>query len=66
MSEELENIEDVEDQTDAQSLAEIELFFDMAIKLEDTKFNLYPRDAEEMQLKLIKLVQQRLEWFDYE
>lgn len=66
MSEELEDIEDAEEQTDAQSLAEIELFFDMAMKLEDQKFNLYPKDGQEMQQLLIKLVKQRLEWFDYE
>ena len=66
MSEELEDIEDAEKQTDAQSLAEIELFFDMAMKLEDQRFNLYPKDGQEMQQLLIKLVKQRLEWFDYE
>jgi hypothetical protein len=66
MSEELEDIEDAEEQTDSQSLAEIELFFDMAMKLEDQKFNIYPKDGQEMQQLLIKLVKQRLEWFDYE
>jgi hypothetical protein len=66
MSEELEDIEDAEEQSDSQSLAEIDLFFRMAIELEQNEFNLYPRDAEEMQLKLIQLVKQRLEWFDYE
>jgi hypothetical protein len=66
MSEELEDIEDAEEQSDSQSLAEIELFFDMAMKLEDQKFNLYPKDGQEMQQLLIKLVKQRLEWFDYE
>ena len=66
MSEELEDIEDAEDQTDSQSLAEIELFFDMAMKLEDQKFNLYPKDGQEMQQLLIKLVKQRLEWFNFE
>jgi hypothetical protein len=66
MSEEIEDIEDAEEQTDNQSLAEIELFFDMAMKLEEQKFNLYPKDGQEMQQLLIKLVRQRLEWFDYE
>jgi hypothetical protein len=66
MSEELEDIEDAEEQTDSQSLAEIELFFDMAMKLEDQKFNLYPKDGQEMQQLLIKLVKQRLEWFNFE
>lgn len=59
-------IEEIEQQDDGQSLAEIELFFRMAIELEQNKFNLYPRDAEEMQLQLINLVKQRLEWFNYE
>lgn len=59
-------IEGIEQQDDGQSLAEIELFFRMAIELEQNKFNLYPRDAEEMQLQLINLVKQRLEWFNYE
>ena len=66
MSEELEDIEDAEEQTDSQSLAEIELFFDMAMKLEDQKFNIYPKDGQEMQQLLIKLVKQRLEWFNFE
>ena len=66
MSEELEDIEDAEEQTDSQSLAEIELFFEMAMKLEETKFNLYPKDGQEMQQLLIKLVKQRLEWFNFE
>jgi hypothetical protein len=66
MGEELEDIEDAEEQTDSQSLAEIELFFDMAMKLEDQKFNLYPKDGQEMQQLLIKLVKQRLEWFNFE
>lgn len=38
----------------------------MAMKLEETKFNLYPRDAEEMQLTLINLIKQRLEFFKFE
>ncbi len=59
-------IQEIEQQDDSQSLAEIELFFRMAIELEQNKFNLYPRDAEEMQLQLINLVKQRLEWFNYE
>jgi hypothetical protein len=63
-----ENVEldEIQEQDDNQSLAEIELFFRMAIELEQNKFNLYPRDAEEMQLKLINLVKQRLDWFEYE
>jgi hypothetical protein len=63
-----ENVEldEIQEQDDSTSLAEIELFFRMAIELEQNKFNLYPRDAEEMQLKLINLVKQRLDWFEYE
>ena len=63
-----ENVEldEIQEQDDNQSLTEIELFFRMAIELEQNKFNLYPRDAEEMQLKLINLVKQRLDWFEYE
>lgn len=59
-------LDEIQEQDDNQSLAEIELFFRMAIEIEQTKFNLYPRDAEEMQLKLINLIKQRLEWFEYE
>lgn len=51
---------------DGQSLIEIEIFFDMAMKLEDTKFNLYPKDSQEIQETLIKLIKQRLEYFKYE
>jgi len=62
----LENIEDIEEVTDTQTLAEIQLFFSMAMDLENTKFNLYPRQSEEMQLKCIELVLKRLEFFEYE
>lgn len=41
MSDEIEDIEDAQEQTDQQSLAEIELFFRMAIDLEQNKFNLF-------------------------
>ena len=61
-----ENIEDIEEITDGQSLAEIELFFRMAIELESNKFNLYPEQANKMQLKCINLVLQRLEFFEFE
>lgn len=60
------DLDEIQEQDDSTSLAEIELFFRMAIELEQNKFNLYPRDAEEMQLKLINLVKQRLDWFEYE
>jgi hypothetical protein len=33
---------------------------------EEQKFNLYPKDGQEMQQLLIKLVKQRLEWFNFE
>ncbi len=39
------NLDDIEEVADSQTLSEIEIFFDMAMKLEETKFNLYPRDA---------------------
>jgi len=60
------NLDDIEEVADSQTLSEIEIFFDMAMKLEETKFNLYPRDAEEMQLTLINLIKQRLEFFKFE
>lgn len=60
------NLEETEEIADSQSLAEIELFFDMAMKLEDQKFNLYPEDSQKMQRTLIELVMQRLEFFKFE
>jgi hypothetical protein len=66
MAEHTENTEEIEEIADSEVLAEIDLFFRMAIELEQNKFNLYPRDAEEMQLKLIKLVKQRLDFFEFE
>jgi len=59
-------LDDIEEVTDGQTLVEIELFFDMAMKLEETKFNLYPQDAQEMQKTLIDLVKQRLEFFKFD
>lgn len=61
-----DKIEDIAEITDSQTLAEIQLFFNMAMDLENTKFNLYPRQCEEMQLKCIELVLKRLEFFEYE
>jgi hypothetical protein len=61
-----EKIEEIEEVGDLQTLEEIKLFFDMAIELENNKFNLYPKKADEMQLKCIELVMQRLEFFEFE
>lgn len=61
-----ENLDDIEEVTDSQTLTEIEIFFDMAMKLEETKFNLYPQDSQEMQRTLINLIKQRLEFFKFE
>jgi hypothetical protein len=66
MAENAENHEELEEVGDSQSLAEIDLFFDMAIKLEENKFNLYPDLANKMQLKCIQLILQRLEFFEFE
>jgi hypothetical protein len=66
MAEHTENTEELQEIADEQSLAEIDLFFDMAIKLEENKFNLYPDLANKMQLKCINLVMQRLDFFEFE
>jgi hypothetical protein len=58
--------EEIEEKTDIDTLAEIDLFFRMAIELENNKFNLYPKQAEKMQLKCIELILQRLEFFEFE
>jgi hypothetical protein len=60
------NIDDIEEIEDSQTLVELELFFDMAMKLEDQKFNLYPNESQEMQRTLIDLIKQRLEFFKFE
>jgi hypothetical protein len=60
------NLDDIEEIADSQSLVEIEIFFDMAMKLEETKFNLYPTESQEMQRTLIDLIKQRLEFFRFE
>jgi hypothetical protein len=59
-------LEDIEEIEDSQSLVEIEIFFDMAMKLEEMKFNLYPTESHEMQRTLIDLIKQRLEFFKFE
>lgn len=60
------NLEDIEEVADSQSLIEIEIFFDMAMKLEENNFNLYPQEGKEIQRTLIDLIKQRLEFFKYE
>jgi hypothetical protein len=60
------NIDNIEEIEDSQTLVELELFFDMAMKLEDQKFNLYPNESQEMQRTLIDLIKQRLEFFKFE
>jgi len=60
------NIGDIEEIEDSQTLVELELFFDMAMKLEETNFNLYPQEGKEMQRTLIDLIKQRLEFFKFE
>jgi hypothetical protein len=60
------NIDDIEEIEDSQTLVELELFFDMAMKLEDQKFNLYPNESQEIQRTLIDLIKQRLEFFKFE
>lgn len=60
------DLDDIEEIEDSQTLVELELFFDMAMKLEDQKFNLYPNESQEMQRTLIDLIKQRLEFFKFE
>lgn len=45
-------------------LGEIELFFNIAMRLEENKFNLYPKESQEIQEKCINLVIQRLNEYD--
>ncbi len=61
MSEQATEIEFIED---SQILLELETFFNMAIEIEKNKFNLYPDEANEMQLKCINLVMKRLEMYE--
>ena len=60
------NLEDIEEVEDSQTLMEIETFFDMAMKLEENNFNLYPQEGKEIQRTLIDLIKQRLEFFRFE
>lgn len=65
MAEEI-HIEDAEFITDSQSLDEIECFSKLLFSLEEVGLNMFPNKKTELQGKLIKLIEQRLENFEYE
>ena len=63
MSEELDNIEQVDD---TQLSMELQVFVGCLAELEHADLNLFPKDKQDIQTKLIKLVKQRLEFLDFE
>lgn len=65
MAEEI-HIEDIEFVTDAATLDEIECFSKLLFSLEEVGLNMFPNKKTELQAKLLKLIEQRLENFEYE
>lgn len=65
MAEEI-HTEDIEFVTDAATLDEIECFSKLLFSLEEVGLNMFPNKKTELQDKLIKLIEQRLENFEYE
>jgi hypothetical protein len=63
MSEELDDIEQVDD---TQLSMELQVFVGCLAEIEHADFNLFPRDKQDIQTKLIKLVKQRLDFLDFE
>jgi hypothetical protein len=63
MSEELDELENVDD---TQLSMELQVFVSSLADLENADFNLFPRDKQEIQSKLIKLIKQRLDFLDFE
>ena len=63
MSEELDDIEQVDD---TQLSMELQVFVGCLAELEHADLNLFPKDKQDIQTKLIKLVKQRLEFLDFE
>lgn len=63
MSEELDDIEQVDD---TQLSMELQVFVGCLAELEHADLNLFPRDKQDIQMKLIKLVKQRLDFLDFE
>lgn len=63
MSEELDDIEQVDD---TQLSMELQVFVGCLAELEHADLNLFPRDKQDIQTKLIKLVKQRLDFLDFE
>lgn len=63
MSEELDELENVDD---TQLSMELQVFVSSLADLENADFNLFPRDKQDIQAKLIKLIKQRLDFLDFE
>lgn len=63
MNEELDDIEQVDD---TQLSMELQVFVGCLGELEHADFNLFPRDKQDIQIKLIKLIKQRLDFLDFE
>lgn len=63
MSEEIDDIEQVDD---TQLSMELQVFVGCLAEIEHADFNLFSRDKQDIQTKLIKLIKQRLDFLDFE
>lgn len=64
--EEDKELEDIEFVTDSATLDEIDCFSKLLFSLEEYGLNMFPNKKAELQGKLIKLIEQRLDNFEYE
>ena len=67
MADNIENIDDIEDVTDDQTLAEIDLFWGMFKDSEEMSFTFYNSQFKvDLQMKLMRMIKTRLNFLDYE
>jgi hypothetical protein len=67
MADNIENIDDIEDVTDDQTLAEIDLFWGMFKDTEEMSFTFYNSQFKvDLQMQLMRMIKTRLNFLDYE
>ncbi len=67
MADNIENLDDIEDIHDDQTLAEIDLFWGMFKDTEEMSFTFYNSQFKvDLQMQLMRMIKTRLNFLDYE
>lgn len=66
MAEFIDEIDDSEEVSDGQLLDEVGVFGDLLTSIENSGLNMLPTEKLELQIRLLKLINQRLDFLDYE